>query len=124
MMEIRVLIQLPARQNRVPLSSWPPHGHDPDAGRCVRWSVLWGAGCTGVMGLLFLPHPQDSITNPTMRQTRGSLRRLWKPSRCPSAARKGFAPPPLDADGVLGGGAALSPLLLLWLTVFLLSQRL
>lgn len=57
MMEIRVLTQLPARQNRVPLSSWPPHGHDPDAGRCVRWSVLWGAGCTGVIGAPVSPPP-------------------------------------------------------------------
>lgn len=91
---------------------------------CVSGSVLWGGGCTVVMGLLLLPPLQASIMNPTMRRTRGSLRRRWRPSRCPSAARKAFAPPPLDADGVLGGGPALSPLLLPCLTVLLLSQRL
>lgn len=36
------------------------------------------------------PHFQVSITNPTMRQTSGSSRRLWRPSLCPSAARKGL----------------------------------
>lgn len=45
-----------------------------------------------VTGLLPFPRVQVSTTNPTMRRTSGSSRRPWRPSRCPSAARKGLGP--------------------------------
>ena len=64
-----------------------PHGRAETGGS--RQLLLPETGTRGDRAAS-LPRFQVSITNPTMRRTSGSSRRPWRPSQCPSAARKGL----------------------------------